>query len=82
MYPALRDVLAVEMGELLDQMEVIEQQRAARAGSTGILVVGNGCTAGGGENLAHGLSLSVLNCRLIGLDRSIDERSHHNKFIT
>ncbi|MCY1436438.1 hypothetical protein D9M71_525640 [compost metagenome] len=70
----LRNVLAVEMGELLDQVEVVEQQRTARAGGAGVLVVGYRCTAGGGENLAHGLSLSVFERRLIGLRRSIDER--------
>ncbi|MNN54352.1 hypothetical protein D3C81_1691650 [compost metagenome] len=81
-YTPLRDVLAIEVSELLDQVEIVEQQRAAGASRAGILVVSYGGTAGGGENLAHGLSISVSDCRLIGLDRSIDERLFQNKFIT
>ncbi|MNC40229.1 hypothetical protein D3C75_889240 [compost metagenome] len=82
MNATLRNVLAVEVGELLDQVEVVEQQRAARAGGTGILVVCYRCTAGGGENLAHGLSLSVFKRRLIGSGESIDEQGYKNKCIT
>ncbi|MCY1179583.1 hypothetical protein D9M73_199900 [compost metagenome] len=78
----LRNVLAIEMGELLDQVEVVEQQRTARAGGAGVLVVGYRCTAGGGENLAHGLSFSVFKGRLIGCRESIDEQDYRNKFIT
>ncbi|MNF54933.1 hypothetical protein D3C84_363770 [compost metagenome] len=67
-YTALRDVFTVEVGKLLDQVKVVEQQRATRAGGTGILVIGNRSATGGGKRfvLAHAifLPLSVLNCRL------------------
>ncbi|MNJ57048.1 hypothetical protein D3C77_526230 [compost metagenome] len=57
-HTALWDVLAVEVRELLDQMEVIQQQRATRACRTRILVISDRCTAGGGQylGLAHVLS--------------------------
>ncbi|MNM77068.1 hypothetical protein D3C81_889100 [compost metagenome] len=57
-YAALRDVLAVEVREFLDQVEVIQQQRATRACRTRILVVGHRRAAGGGQYfvLAHALS--------------------------
>ncbi|MNV89093.1 hypothetical protein D3C71_1833600 [compost metagenome] len=68
MHTALGDVFTVEMGKLLDQMKVVEQQRATRASRTGILVIGNRSATGGGKRfvLAHAifLPLSVLNCRL------------------
>jgi hypothetical protein len=67
-YAALWDVLTVEVGKLLDKVKVIEQQRATRAGGTGILVIGNRSATGGSKRivLAHAmfLPLSVLNCRL------------------
>jgi len=69
------------MGELLDEVEVVEQQWATWAGGAGVLVVGYWCTAGGGKSLAHGLSLSVLERRLIGYGESIDEPDYENKFI-
>ncbi len=34
-YAALRNVFTVEVSELLDQMEIVEQQRATRASRTG-----------------------------------------------
>ena len=56
-HAALRDVFAVEVGKLFDQVEIVEQQRAARAGGTGILVIGNRSATGGGKRfiLAHAI---------------------------
>ncbi len=51
---ALGSALAVEVLQLFDQVEVLQQQRAARAGAEGILVVGDRNTGSGGETgLAH-----------------------------
>jgi hypothetical protein len=53
---SLRDALAVEVRQLLDQVEVFEQQRAARASGQRVLVVGDGHSVGGGQvRLRHGL---------------------------
>ncbi len=46
---ALGDALAVQVRQLLDQLEVLQQQRAARAGGQRVLVVGDGRAGGGGE---------------------------------
>ena len=56
MYHAFGNALAVEMLEFFDQVEVLQQQRAAGAGADGILVVGDGDARGGTEwrLLAHG----------------------------
>src|SRR5690606_7267383 len=40
---------AVEVGELLEEVEVLEEDGAARAGGEGVLVVGDGNARGGGE---------------------------------
>ena len=47
---ALGDALAVEVRELLEEVPVLHQQRAARAGGEGILVVGDGGAGAGREN--------------------------------
>jgi hypothetical protein len=56
---ALGDALAVEVLELLDQVEVLQQHGAARTGGDRILVVGNGDAGGGGE-VGHGSFLFKL----------------------
>ena len=53
----LGDALAVLVGELLDQLVVLHQQRPARAGGHRILVVGDGGAGGGGEGLLAGIVL-------------------------
>ncbi|MNW05019.1 hypothetical protein D3C71_2012030 [compost metagenome] len=55
MHDTLRDALAVLVGQLLDQLVVLHQQRATRAGAQGILVVRNRVASTGGEGwlLAH-----------------------------
>ncbi|MCY1423442.1 hypothetical protein D9M71_391530 [compost metagenome] len=62
MHDALGNALAVLMGQLLDQVVVLEQQRPARPGAEGILVVRNRTTGGRGENrlLAHATTPSGL----------------------
>jgi hypothetical protein len=52
--------LAVEVGELLEQPDVLQQGRAARAGGHGVLVVRHGGAGGGGEFLAHGYFRQLL----------------------
>ncbi|MNQ59969.1 hypothetical protein D3C85_742350 [compost metagenome] len=42
MHHALRDALAIEALELLDQLHILQQGRAVRAGSLGVLVVADG----------------------------------------
>jgi hypothetical protein len=42
---ALRNALAVLVGQLLDQLVILQQQRAARAGGDAVLVVGTGAPA-------------------------------------
>ena len=46
---ALGDALAVEARELLDQVLVLQQRRAARAGGLRVLVVGDGRATLGGQ---------------------------------
>ncbi|MNQ94856.1 hypothetical protein D3C85_1103940 [compost metagenome] len=60
-HTTLRDVFTVEVGKLLDQVKVVEQQRATRAGGTGILVIGDRSATGGGKRfiLAHAISSFV-----------------------
>ena len=48
---ALGDALAVEAGQLLDEVLVLEQHRPAGAGRLGPLVVGHGGPGLGGEDL-------------------------------
>src|SRR5258708_22492291 len=48
MHHPLGDALAVEMGHLLDQPEILHEQWTARTGGEGILIVGDGCAGGGG----------------------------------
>jgi hypothetical protein len=57
----LRDIFTVEVGKLLEQVEVVEQQWAARAGGAGILVIGDRGAACGRKrfDLAHAQSSSV-----------------------
>ncbi|MNF77545.1 hypothetical protein D3C84_596950 [compost metagenome] len=77
MHTAFRDVFAVEVGELLDQVKVVEQQRATRAGRAGILVVGDRSATGGGKRfiLAHAISSFVgLELPANRLRGSIDDR--------
>ncbi len=47
----LRDDLAVEVGELLEEPDVLEQQRAARTGGQGVLVVRDRCAGDRGQRL-------------------------------
>jgi hypothetical protein len=49
MHHPFRDALAVEVLQLLDQVEVLQQQRAARAGAERVLVVGDRNPGGGGQ---------------------------------
>ena len=49
MHDALGDPLAVEVLHLLEQLNVLHQQRAARSGGEGVLIVGDRRTARGGE---------------------------------
>jgi len=57
---ALGNALAVLVGKLLEQKEIFEQHRAARAGGDAVLIVGDGHAAGGGEcrTFGHGLAYS------------------------
>jgi hypothetical protein len=50
MHHAFRDALAIEVLELLDQMDVLQQHRSAAAGSERVLVVGDGGSRSGGES--------------------------------
>jgi hypothetical protein len=78
-HTTLRNVFAVEVGELLDQVEIVEQQRAARAGGTGILVIGYRCAAGGGEIWLMGsssVSLELPANRLGEVLTSCDTQIH------
>ncbi len=53
-HDALRDALAVEAGELLDEVLVLDQEGAADAGGSGVLVVGDrGAGLGGEHALRH-----------------------------
>ena len=52
MHHALGDALAVQVRQLLDQLVVLHQQRAARAGGQRILVVRHRGTGVGGQGLA------------------------------
>jgi hypothetical protein len=47
---ALRNAFVVEVKDLLSEMKVVDECRAARADAQGILVIGNGTTLGGGQN--------------------------------
>jgi hypothetical protein len=58
-HDALGDPLAVEARELLDQVLVLEQYRAARACGLRILVVGDRCAGFGAERPGHRRSLLV-----------------------
>ncbi|MNN24768.1 hypothetical protein D3C81_1382100 [compost metagenome] len=60
-HTTLRDVFTVEVSKLLDQVKVVEQQRASRACRTGILVIGDRSATGGGKRfiLAHAISSFV-----------------------
>ena len=49
MHAALGDHLAVEMRQLLDQPDVLQQRRAARAGGHNVGVVSDRCAGGVGE---------------------------------
>ena len=49
MHAALRDHLAVEMRQLLDQPDILQQSRAARAGGHGIEIIGNRGAVGMGQ---------------------------------
>ncbi len=51
---ALGDALAVEMRELLDEMEILQQDRSARPGGQAVLIVGDRRTGTGGQRSAHG----------------------------
>ncbi|MCY1433867.1 hypothetical protein D9M71_499070 [compost metagenome] len=55
MYAAFRDILAVEVRELFNEVEIFEQQGATGAHRTRILVIGNGSATGSGQcfTLAH-----------------------------
>ena len=44
-HDALGDALAVQVRKLLDQVEILQQHRAARAGGERILIVGDGNAA-------------------------------------
>src|SRR5690606_4590540 len=48
-HPPLGDDLAVEVGELLQEPDVLEQHRPARAGGDGVVVVPDGRAGGGRE---------------------------------
>jgi hypothetical protein len=62
MHHALGNALAVEVLEFFDQVEVLQEQRTARAGAEGILVIGDGDTGCRGQLwmrwrlLAHAVS--------------------------
>ena len=54
-HATLRNVFPIEVSELLDQVKVVEQQRAAWAGGTGVLIVSDWSAAGSGKDfvLSH-----------------------------
>ncbi len=54
---ALGDALAVEMGVLLEQLPVLDQQRPARAGGQAVLVVADRDAGGGGQGGALGVGI-------------------------
>ena len=54
MHHALRDALAVLMGELLEQQVILDEQRAARARGDAVLVVGDRGTGRAGQCLTDG----------------------------
>lgn len=49
----LGNELAVEVSQFLHQVEVVQQEGAARACGAGVLVIGDRSAAGAGEGLRH-----------------------------
>ena len=49
---SLGDSFTVEMGQLVDKLEVLEKDGAVFAGKEGVLVVVNRRTGGGGQGVA------------------------------
>ena len=75
MHAPLGDDLAVEVGELLEEPDILQQQRAARTGGHAVLVVRDGRSRRGSQWLGvffecHFFSLVVrgLGCACKGAD--------------
>ena len=57
---SLWDTLASEMGHLVHQVEVLHEQRASWTGGQGVLVVIEGSSVGGRDNLLFHESKLIL----------------------
>jgi len=53
-HDALRDALAVEMGELLEQVKILKKNGAARTGGERVLIVADRDAGGGGKLRSSG----------------------------
>jgi hypothetical protein len=49
------DSLSVEVGELVNEVDVVEGDGAVFSGGDGILVIVNGSSVGGGKRFGHSL---------------------------
>ena len=82
---ALRNAFPVEVGVLLEELPVLDQQRTARAGGQAVLIVADRDAGGGGEGgsvcVGHGILLVVrfldvgVACALLAVVDSGPERS-------
>ena len=57
---AFRDAFAVEVAQLVDEMEVLQKERAGRAGAQGVLVVRHFHAGGGGERHVPGAGAAAV----------------------